>query len=124
MRANSASEVCTSSRRGSVGKHVSIAESDTIGAAGLDLAASELLGVEPSVKPVASQKFGVRPSLDNPTGLQDQDEVGAEDRGQTVRDGDRGALLGGVHQRLLYQAFAGRIQCAGGLVENQDAGIL
>jgi hypothetical protein len=34
---------------------VSVAESDTVGAAGLDLAAGELLGVEPGVEPVLSE---------------------------------------------------------------------
>jgi len=95
---------------GSAGEQdVSVAESDTVGATGLDLAAGELLGVEPGVEPVASEELGVRALLDDPAGLENQDEVGAEDGGQAVGDGDRGALLGGVLECLLDQSFAGGV---------------
>ena len=79
---------------------MSIAESDTVGAASLDLAASELLGVEPGVEPVVSEELGVRALLDNPAGLDSQDEVGTEGGGQAVGDRDRGAPLGGVLECL------------------------
>jgi hypothetical protein len=100
---------------------VSVAEPDTVGAAGLDLAAGELLGVEPGVEPVVSEELSVRALLDDPAGLDGQDEVSAEDGGQAVGDSDRGASLGGVLECLLYQPFAGGVQRAGGLVQDQDA---
>ncbi|HZS22392.1 MAG: hypothetical protein JO296_01130 [Pseudonocardiales bacterium] len=37
---------------------MSVAESDTVGAAGLDLATGELVGVEPGLKPVVSHHRG------------------------------------------------------------------
>jgi hypothetical protein len=40
---------------GACEQDVSVAESHTVSAAGLDFAAGELLGVKPGVEPVASQ---------------------------------------------------------------------
>jgi hypothetical protein len=70
VRCGAIQDIGTSSGVGGVGEQdVSVTESDTIGAAGLNLAAGELLGVEPGVEPVVREEFGVRALLDDPAGL-------------------------------------------------------
>ena len=62
--------------------------------------------------------------LDEAPVLEDEDAVGAADRGEAVRDHEGGAALHQPLQRLLHEPLALRVERAGGLVEQQDLGVL
>ena len=84
----------------------------------------ELLVVEPRVDPSLGDQFGMRATLDDPATLVDEDPVGAQDRGQSVGDGDRRAAL---HQALeggLDEPFRDGVERRGRLVEDQDPRVL
>lgn len=56
--------------------------------------------------------------------LQHDDAVGLLHGSEAVRDNQRAAILRRIVQRPLHQPFAGGIERAGGLVEQQDGRIL
>src|SRR6186997_1546369 len=51
----------------------------------------ELDAVEAGVQPAGLQEFRVRPALDDAPLVEDEDAISVANRGQTMRDGDRGA---------------------------------
>ena len=53
----------------------------------------ELFEVELGVGTILSQQLGVGAALDDPAVVEYQDQVGGQDRGQAVGNGDRGAAL-------------------------------
>ena len=84
----------------------------------------ELLAVQPRVDPALGDQLGMRPALDDPAALVDEDPVGAQDRGQSVGDGDRGPAL---HQALeggLDEPLRDSVERRGRLVEDQDPRVL
>src|SRR5438477_9630564 len=76
---------------------------------GFDLAALELLLVEPRVQTALAKKLRVRPLLDDATTVQHKDDVGRQDGGQTVRDSERGASAHQGTKSLLHQSLAGGV---------------
>ena len=58
------------------------------------------------------------------TRLNHGDFVGVADGGEAVRDDDGGAARGKALQRALHEALADSVQRAGGLVQQQQAGVL
>ena len=49
--------------------------------------------------------------------------IGVLDGGQTMRDGDSRATLGGLVERCLYNLLGSRVQSGRGLIEKQNLGI-
>jgi len=80
--------------------------------------------IQGGIQAVDGQQLVVRTLLHQSTVVEDQDEVGREDRRETVRDDDAGAAAHQRNESLLDQRLRGRIQRAGRLVEDEDAGIL
>jgi hypothetical protein len=70
--------------------------------------------------PPAADQFLIRPHLDNPPLVEDQDAVGAAQRAQPVGDEDRGAVGIAHSQGALHQPLADVVQRRRRLVENQD----
>ena len=62
--------------------------------------------------------------LGSGTRLNHGDLVGVADGGEAVRDDDGGAARGKALQRALHEALADSVQGAGGLVQQQQAGVL
>ena len=56
--------------------------------------------------------------------FQHDNAVGLLNGREPMSNDQRGAVLRGIVQRLLHETFAGGIECAGGLVEQQDGRIL
>ena len=56
-------------------------------------AGQELLVVQPRIQAAMGQQLVVAAALDDVAALVDEDQVGAQDRRQPVRDGHRGAAL-------------------------------
>ena len=56
--------------------------------------------------------------------FQHDNAVGLLNGREPVRNDERGAVLRGIVERLLHEPFAGGIERAGGLVEQQDGRIL
>ena len=54
----------------------------------------------------------------------DDDLVRVADCGQTVRDGNGGAVFGEFFKALLYPTLALVVQCAGGLIKYEDGRVL
>ena len=61
------------------------------------------------------------PTLDDPTAVDDQDQVGSQDGAQTVGNDDAGAFRHHLAQCVLYQRFRFAVQAAGGFIQHQDA---
>jgi len=80
--------------------------------------------VEAGVEPAPVQKFLVPTEFHQAALVQDQDDIGPADRGETMGDDEGGPAAEEPAQGLLDQAFAFRVQGRGGLVQDQDAGIL
>jgi hypothetical protein len=66
----------------------------------------------------------VRARLDDPSLLHDVDDVRADHRGQPVRDGERGATLGGLVQRFLDHPLRDGVERGRRLVQQQHGRIL
>lgn len=71
------------------------------------------------------QQLLVRPLLQHTTVADADDAVGVLDRGEAVRNDERGALLLGLQvlQRLLHLAFVLVVERGRGLVQQQDLGV-
>src|SRR5262249_20051253 len=76
------------------------------------------------VGPAAGQQFGVGAPLDDPPLLQHQDQVGGQDGGKPVGDGEGGPANHQIGQRGLNQPLGVRVQRRGRLVQDQDARVL
>jgi hypothetical protein len=63
-----------------VPQHVAVGEDDAVGAAGLDGAAAELLGVQLGVEAVLREQLAMRAALDDASAVEDEDGVGGQDR--------------------------------------------
>ena len=70
------------------------------------------------------EQLGVRAALHDVAALVDQDQVRAQDGRQPVGDGERGAAGHGPFDGRLDEALADGVEGAGGLVEDEDAGVL
>src|SRR5208337_4397283 len=64
-------------------------------------------------------QFGITPCLDHPARIEHVDPVGALDRAEPVRDDD--ARDGDALQILDHRRLGGIVECAGGLVEEDQA---
>ena len=84
----------------------------------------ELGGVEAGVGAVGGQELGVGAALDDAAPVDDQDEVGGEDGGKAVGDGEGRAARHQRRQGALDQALGLGVQGGGGFVQDQDAGVL
>ena len=72
-----------------------------------------------SINPVLSNKLVMRPGRDDTTLIQHHDTIGFFDRGQSVRDDQRGARCAQLVHRRLHRTLAFRIKRAGGFVQQQ-----
>jgi hypothetical protein len=70
------------------------------------------------------EQLGEAATLDDPTGLEHQDQIRLAHGRETVRDHERGAAAHHVLQRLLHPRLGRRIQRAGGFVQDQDWRVL
>ena len=77
--------------------------------------------VEPRVEAAAREQLVVGAALDDPAVLDGEDHVGAEDRGEPVRDRDRRAPLHQRLERLLHEPLAVGVERGGGLVEDRGS---
>src|SRR5690606_23585325 len=66
-------------------------------------------------------QFFVRAALDDPAVFHQQNQIGAPDRGQPVRDHERRPAREEARHRRLNQLFAFGVEVARGLVEDEDA---
>ena len=74
--------------------------------------------------PPASTSCGVGAGLDDPAGVDDEDDVGVHDGREPVRDRDgRAPARGGIQSRL-HDALAHRVERAGRLVEDEHGRVL
>lgn len=74
--------------------------------------------------PVHGEQFVQRAGLGDPAAVEEQDLVGAGDGGQLVRDDQRGPPVAARLQRPDDGLLVGVVQGGGGLVEQQDRGLL
>ena len=68
----------------------------------------------------APQQVVVAPALDDLAVLDHKNGVGMHDGVQAVRDHDRGPIAAQVLDRFLHLLFGFRIECGGGLVQQDD----
>ena len=80
--------------------------------------------VKPGVAAPRAKQIVRCTRLDQSSVVKDEHTIGALDRGQTVRDNDRRAVLHQIRQRISHQGFGRLVQRARRLVENQNRGIL
>ncbi|MBV6467016.1 MAG: hypothetical protein PGMFKBFP_02348 [Anaerolineales bacterium] len=73
------------------------------------------------VQPALREQFVVAAALDDSPVGHDQDQVGAADGGESVRDHKRGASLHQAVERLLDEQFGLRVHAGGGVVQDQNA---
>ncbi len=64
------------------------------------------------------------PCFDDAAVLDDEDDVGVEDRREPVRDHEARAAFHQRHERGLDRRFVGRVERAGRFVEDEDARVL
>ena len=83
-------------------------------------AVGELQPGETRVKPTLGHQRLMRALRDDPALIENQDTVGAFDRGQPMCDDERGAALGKPLYRHLHGAFAFGVQGTRRLVEQED----
>ena len=69
------------------------------------------------------KQFGVRAGLYRATVLDDHNTIGATHGREAVGDNERRSSLHEAIERLQDEAFAGRIERAGGLVKNENGRI-
>src|SRR5215469_13635652 len=101
-----------------------VGEDVAVGASPLHLAAFELLLVQRRVRAVFAQQGAMGTGFHHAPGVDHVDDVGVDDGGQAVGDGDGGS---GSHEGIegvLDLAFAGRVECRGRLVQDQDARVV
>ena len=84
--------------------------------------AGELAVVEMVVEAPAAEEFGVVALLHDPAGVHDHDRVGAADGGQPVGDHEAGPAGPEPCHRVLDEYLGPRVDVAGRLVQDQDAG--
>src|SRR5262245_58180184 len=75
----------------------------------------ELEPGEMRVTAVSHQKFLVAALLRDPAGLEDDDPIGQANRGQAMRDDERGAPPRGLLERLQHRPLGGGVQARRGL---------
>ncbi|MGF6674388.1 hypothetical protein OKW44_002240 [Paraburkholderia sp. WSM4174] len=85
---------------------------------------AKLQGGKLGIERRAQKQVGVTALRDDAALLQHDNAVRLLYGREAVRDDQRGAVLRGIVQRLLYEAFAGSVERAGGLVQQQDGRIL
>jgi len=86
----------------------------------VNLRGLELQFGQPGVEAASGGQCRVRALFDNTPLIDHQNTVARQDRGQPVRDHDRGALRHQLGQRLLHQRFALGIQRRRRLIEQQQ----
>ena len=79
--------------------------------------------MEPPIEGRGPFEFVVGSDRLDSSAVEQDDAIGDLDRGQVVRDQERGPALGEFFDRLADQKFVLDIDGAGGLVEDQDGGI-
>ena len=84
----------------------------------------ELEPVERGVAAALAQQLVVAARFDHVAVLDHEDAVGMRDRGQPVRDHQRGAALAQFGDRLLHLTLGFRIERGGRLVEQDDRRVL
>ena len=70
------------------------------------------------------QQCGMGPFFHDFPFIQDQDAIGALNGAEPMRHDEGGAVDHQALQRFLHQPFGLRIQSGGGLVEQENSGIL
>src|SRR5687767_5324336 len=84
----------------------------------------ELPPEQPRVDPLAGEQTGMAPLLDDPAAIHNRYPVGAQHGAQAVRNDQRRASLEKQLHRLLHQPLALAVETRGGLIENEDRGVL
>src|SRR3954470_10759033 len=84
----------------------------------------KLLVVEPRVQSAVGEQLIVTATLDDPALLDDDDQVGAQDRRQSVGNGDRRSSLHDALDRRLDEPLGNRVERGRGLVEDEYARVL
>ena len=78
----------------------------------------------PCVEAIGVHQGRVGACFDDAAAVEDDDLVRVADRGEAVRDDDRGPVTGEPGDGLLDQRLRLRVDRGGGLVEDEDGGIL
>src|SRR5439155_4209599 len=94
------------------------------GAAGVALRQPELQTVELLIEPGAFHQLRMGSGLHDPSLVQDEDSIGALDRGEAVRDDEHGAAPEEHLERLLDQKLRLGIEIRGRFVEKEERGVL
>src|SRR5881409_4032790 len=76
--------------------------------------------VQAAIQPVRGEQVAVRPALHDPPLRQDDDEIGVLDRREPVGNHEHGAMRHQPVDGLLHEALGLGVECAGGLVQDQD----
>ena len=92
--------------------------------AGVRLLIPQLQAVERRVAPALAQQLVVTAGFDHASVLDDEDTIGVDHRVQPVRDHDRRSSLAEMLDGALHLPLGFRIERSGGLVEQDDRGIL
>ncbi len=80
----------------------------------------ELL-VQPGVFAVGGEQGAVGAAFEDAAVVDDQDAVGPQDRAEPMRDDERGAAFEQLFERALHELLGGRVDGAGGFVQEEDA---
>src|SRR5580765_6257268 len=91
---------------------------------GVAMSTPELQRMQSRIEAAVREQLGVAALLDHAAALEGDDAVGALDRREPVRDHEAGAALHQRLERLLHQALGFRVECRGGLVEDEDRRVL
>ena len=83
-----------------------------------------LQGPHMGVHPAPGEQLTMATALDDAPAFHDQDLIGIDDRGQPVRDGERGAAGRNAAEFRLNRLLRFGIERRSRLVENQDPGVL
>lgn len=92
-----------------------LADSDGLG---------KLLGVEGGVALTSGEKTVVRAALDDAATFQDEDTIGAANRGEAVGNDQNGAVFHDAIEGLLDESFGFGIEGGGGFIEDENTGIM
>jgi len=90
------------------------------------LPAVDLLAVpaqQLAIRQASCEQFLVASDIEYPSGSHHRNGVGERERAPPVRDQDRGPIRGQSMQGAVDGSFGGRVDRAGGVVENQHPGI-
>ena len=75
------------------------------------------------INPTGSEQLRMRSTLDDATGVNDDDLVGCFGRGEAVGDGDRRAATSGAVDRSLEPDLGLWVDSRRGLVEQEEVGL-